>query len=89
MKMKTEIKLLEDLAYNHFICFREIKEKSLQVKIILNEISLLYDFISNSNPYGMPQMDIRYRTYVVKLLSYFQGDEAIFNAILTMKEKNV
>ncbi len=85
--METQVSMLEHLAIHQCITFREIKDKTLQITLILNEINCLYRFISSLNPATLPQADVRYKAYVLKILEEFEGNEEIFKAILTGKIK--
>ena len=83
--METQVRMLENFAIDQCLNFRKIKDQTLQIKVILNEIDCLYKFISRLNPATLPQADFRYKTYVLKILQEFEGNDEIFKAILTGK----
>lgn len=83
--METQVRMLEDFAIGQCLNFRRIKDQTLQIKVIFNEINCLHEFISSLNPTTFPQADVRYRAYVLQILKEFEENEEIFKAILTGK----
>ena len=41
--METQVRMLEDFAIGQCLNFRKIKDQTLQIKVILNEINCLHE----------------------------------------------
>ena len=70
----TEIEIWKRIAESEVLTVKEL-DSSISIPYLLFCINGLREIISNENPYSIATSDMRYRAFVLKVLSEYKKQE--------------